>query len=152
VSAIRNYGWLLAGAGVGLLIAWLNLGESLSARLSAMVSLPWGAIGIAGVVFIAFTSLHFRLQLIRLLEQQQRELERSAAASKLIQSAVSDGRRWLRVVQENLELVSSKSQGEREKHLYFEGARANSDKIEQAFDRIEGHQRRLDGPDSTNNR
>jgi hypothetical protein len=152
VSAIRNYGWLLVGAGVGLLIAWLGVGESMSAGLSAMIPLPWGAIGIASVVFIAFTSLHFRLQLVRLLEQQQLERERGAAASQLIQSAVSDGRRWLRVVQENLELVSSESQGRREKHLYLEGAGSNSNKIEQAFDRIEGHQRRLDGPDSSENR
>ncbi len=147
MSAIRNYGWLLAGAGVGLLIALFGLGESMSARLNTIIPLPWGAIGIGVVVFMAFTSLHFRLQLVRLLEQQQRELERRAATSQLIQSAVSDGRRWLRVVQENLELVSSESQGEREKRLYLEGARANSDKIEEALDRIEGNQRRQDSPD-----
>jgi len=63
VSAIRNYGWLLAGAGVGLLIALFGLGESMSARLNTIIPLPWGAIGIGIVVFMAFTSLHFRLQL-----------------------------------------------------------------------------------------
>ena len=95
-------------------------------------------------MFAAFAGLHFRLQLVRSLEQRRDELERGAAASRLIHSAVSDGRRWLRVVQENLELVSDRSQREQEKELYLGGAKANADKLEQAFDRIEGNQRRLD--------
>ena len=73
-------------------------------------------------------------------------MERSAAASRLILSAASDGRRWLRVVQENLEMVDDGNQGARERQLYLSGARANADKLEQAFERIEGNQRRFDGP------
>ncbi len=144
MSALRDYGWLLAGAVGGLLVATLGLGEAASARLSDVIPLPWGTIGTTLLVFAAFAGLHFRLQLVRSLEQQRDELERGAAASRLIHSAVSDGRRWLRVVQENLELVSDRSQREQEKELYLGGAQANAAKLEQAFDRIEGNQRRLD--------
>ncbi len=144
MSALRDYGWLVAGAVGGLLIAALGFGEAASTRLGDVIPLPWGKIGITLLVFAAFAGLHFRLHLVRSLEQQRDELERGAAASRLIHSAVSDGRRWLRVVQENLELVSDGSQGKREEELYLGGARANADKLEQAFDRIEGNQRRLD--------
>ena len=144
MSALRDYGWLLAGAFGGLLIASLGLGEAAAMRLSEFIPLPWGTIGTALLVFAAFAALHFRLQLIRALEQQRDELERGAAASRLIHSAVSDGRGWLRIVQENLELVNDGTQGKREEELYLGGARANADKLEQAFDRIEGNQQRLD--------
>ncbi len=144
MSAIRDYGWLLAGAVGGLLIASLGLGEAAATWLGAIIPLPWGTIGTTLLVFAAFAGLHFRLQLVRSLEQQRDELERGAAASRLIHSAVSDGRRWLRVVQENLEMVSDQSQREQEKELYLSGAQANADKLEQAFDRIDGNQRRLD--------
>ena len=144
LSALRDYGWLLAGAIGGLLIAWFGLGEAAATRLNAVIPVPWGAIGSALLVFAAFAGLHFRGQLIRSLARESAELERGAAASRLIRAAASDGRRWLRVVQENLDLVSDGSQGEREKELYLGGARANADKLEQAFDRIEGNQRQLD--------
>lgn len=152
MNATQDYGWLLVGASAGILISSLGLGELVSARLAAVIPLPWGEIGIALVVFAAFASLHFRLQLLQTLEQQSSQIERGAATSQLIRSAVSDGRRWLRVVQENLELVDSESQAEREKQLYLGGARANSDKIEEAFDRIEGHQSRVNGSDSSDKR
>ncbi len=144
MSALRDYGWLVAGAVGGLLIAALGFGEAASTRLGDVIPLPWGTIGTTLLVFAAFAGLHFRLQLVRSLEQQRDDLERGAAASRLIHSAVSDGRRWLRVVQENLEMVSDRSQREQEKELYLGGARANADKLEQAFDRIEGNQRQLD--------
>lgn len=144
MSTLGDYGWLLAGAVGGLLVASLGLGEAASTRLSDVIPLPWGTIGTALLVFAAFAALHFRLQLVRSLEQQRDDLERAAAASRLIHSAVSDGRRWLRVVQENLEMVSDGSQREQDKELYLGGARANADKLEQAFDRIDGNQRRLD--------
>ena len=41
-------------------------------------------------------------------------------------------------------MVGSDTQAERERVLYLGGAVANADKIEQAFDRIEGNQQRLD--------
>lgn len=144
MNALRDYGWLLVGAFGGLLTASLGLGKAASTWLSEIIPAPWGTIGTALLVFAAFAGLHFRLQLVRSLEQQRDELERGAAASRLIHSAVSDGRRWLRIVQENLELVNDGTQGKREEELYLGGARANADKLEQAFDRIEGNQRRLD--------
>lgn len=96
------------------------------------------------MVFAVSAVLHFRGQLIRVLIRERDELERGAAASRLIHSAVSDGRRWLRVVQENLDLVIDGTQAAPEEELYLGGARANADKLEQAFDRIEGNQRQLD--------
>ena len=147
MNAIRDYGWLLAGTVGAVMIATLGLGEVLSTRLGGFIPLPWGTIGSAFLVFAAFAGLHFRLQLVRSLEQQRDDLERSAAAGRLIHSAVSDGRRWLRVVQENLEMVTDGTQGEREERLYLEGARANADKLEEAFERIEGNQRRLETSD-----
>jgi len=81
---------------------------------------------------------------VREMEVRRDDLERSAAASRLIRSATSDGRRWLRVVQENLELVDDDTQADRERRLYLSGARAHADKLEQSFERIEGNQRQLD--------
>lgn len=120
--------------------------------MAAIAPLPWASIGLGLLVFAAFAGLHFRLQLVRALEMHRDQLERSAAASRLIRSASQDGRRWLRVVQENLELVSDDGQAERERRLYLEGARANADKLEQAFERIEGNQQRLDELDAADRR
>jgi len=144
MHALRQNGWLILGAAAAVLVAWFGLGAAATRGLAALVPLPWGAIGIAFLVFAAFAALHFRLQLMRALERERDYLERSAAASRLIHAASADGRRWLGVVQENLHLVGSDSQAERERVLYLGGAVANADKIEQAFDRIEGNQQRLD--------
>lgn len=148
MNVLQDYGWLLAGAVLGLLVAALGLGPLMGRALSALIPLPWIAIGLGLLVFAAFAALHFRLQLVRALERQRDQLERSAAASRLIHAASADGRRWLRVVQENLELVDDTVQGKRERQLYLEGARANADKLEQAFERIEGNQQRLDELDA----
>lgn len=151
MSPIRDYGWLLAGVAAASL-SWLGIGSAARRGLQSIVPLPWGAIGTGMLVFAAFTALHFRLQLLRALQAQRDHLEHSAAASRLIRSASADGRRWLRVVQENLELVAGGSQAARESQLYLDGARANADKLEQAFDRIEGNQRRLDELDGAGDR
>jgi hypothetical protein len=148
VSVLRNNGWLLIGAVAALSVAWLRLGSGVGATLRALVPLPWGAIGLGLLVFAAFAGLHFRLQLVRALEQQRDQLERNAAASRLIRAASADGRRWLRVVQENLELVDADEQADEHKSLYLDGARAHADKLEQAFERIEGNQRKLDQLDA----
>lgn len=148
MNPLRDYGWLLAGAVAALLVGTLGLGGRLASMLSFIAPLPWSTIGVALLVFLAFAGLHFRLQLVRALERQRDQLERSAAASRLIRSASADGRRWLRVVQENLELVDDDDQADRERELYLAGARANADKLEQAFERIEGNQQRLDELDA----
>jgi len=144
MHALRHNGWLILGAAAAVLVAWLDLGSAVTRALAAAVPLPWGSLGIGFLVFAAFAALHFRLQLVRALEHERDYLERSAAASRLIQAASADGRRWLGVVQENLHLVGSDSTAERERVLYLGGAVANADKVEQAFDRIEGNQQRLD--------
>ncbi len=151
MGPIRDYAWLLVGAVAAVLTGVLGLGAGMSSFLGGIVPLPWGAIGVSVLVFAACTGLHFRLQLMRSLEQRRDDLERSAAASRLIHSAVSDGRRWLHVVQENLELVTDGSQAERERNLYLGGALANADKLDQAFDRIEGNQRQLDAVNANAN-
>jgi len=152
MNALRDSGWLLAGAVAALLIGGLGLGRAATGALATIAPLPWGAIGVGLLVFAAFAGMHFRLQLVRTLERHRDQLERSAAASRLIRSASSDGRRWLRVVQENLELVSDAGQAERERRLYLEGARANADKLEQAFERIDGNRQRLDELDAADRR
>jgi hypothetical protein len=125
-------------------VSWLGIGSAARHGLESIVPLPWGAIGIGLLVFAAFAGLHFRLQLLRALEAERNHLERNAAAWRLVRAASADGRRWLRVVQENLELVAEGAQTDRERQLYMDGARANADKLEQAFDRIDGNQQRLD--------
>lgn len=152
MSPIRDYGWLLAGSVAAAAVSWLGVGSTARRGLESIVPLPWGAMGIGLLVFAAFAALHFRLQLLRALEAQRDQMERSAAASRLIRSASADGRRWLRVVQENLELVAGGSQAERQRQLYIDGARAHADKLEQAFDRIEGNQQRLDELDGAGDR
>jgi len=148
VTPLRNYGWLLAAAVEAVLISGFGAGTAAADALQALVPLPWGALGTGVLVFAAFAALHFRLQLVRGLERELDRMERSAAASRLIHAASADGRRWLRVVQENLELIDDGSQTPREAQLYLEGARANADKVEQAFERIEGNQSRLDEVDA----
>lgn len=152
MSPIRDYRWLLAGAVAAVSVSWLGIGSAARRGLESVVPLPWGAIGIALLVFAAFAALHFRVQLLRALQAQRDQKERSAAASRLIRSASADGRRWLHVVQENLEIIAGGSQAERERQLYMDGARANADKLEQAFDRIEGNQQRLDELDDADDR
>jgi hypothetical protein len=144
MSPLRDYVWLILGAVAGVCLGLLGLGESISAFLGSFVPLPWGAIGIAVATFAAFAGLHFRLRLVEEMERRRDHIERGAAASRLIHAAADDGRRWLRVVQENLEMVEDDGQAERERKLYLSGARANADRLEQAFERIEGNQRRLD--------
>ncbi len=148
MTPLRNYGWLLAGAVAAVLISGFGAGTAAAGALQALVPLPWGALGTGVLVFAAFAALHFRLQLVHGLERERDRMERSEAASRLIHAASADGRRWLRVVQENLELVDGGSQTPREAQLYLEGARANADKVEQAFERIEGNQSRLDEVDA----
>ncbi len=148
MTPLRNYGWLLAGAVAAVLISGFGAGAAAADALQALVPLPWGALGTGVLVFAAFAALHFRLQLVHGLERERDRMERSEAASRLIHAASADGRRWLRVVQENLELVDGGSQTPREAQLYLEGARANADKVEQAFERIEGNQSRLDEVDA----
>lgn len=145
---LKDNAWLLIGAVVALLVAVTGVGRVAAGALGAVVPLPWGAIGAGLLVFAAFAGLHFRLQLVRSLQRQRDQLERNAAASRLIRAASSDGRRWLRVVQENLELVGDGSGAGAQSSLYLDGARANADKIEQAFERIEGNQERLDELDA----
>ena len=144
---IRDYGWLLTGVVAAVCVSWLGVGSAVRRALESVAPVPWGGIGTGLLVFAAFAALHFRLQLLRALDAQRNHWERSAAASRLILTASGDGRRWLRVVQENLELVADGSQADRERRLYLEGAQANADKLEQAFDRIEGNQQRLDDLD-----
>jgi hypothetical protein len=141
---LKDNVWLVIGALAALLVATTEVAGATARALTAVAPLPWGALGSALLVFVAFAGLHFRLQLVRALESRRDQLEHGAAASRLIHAASADGRRWLRVVQENLELVSDDATGARESALYLSGARANADKIEQAFERIEGNQRRLD--------
>ncbi len=140
----RDYFWLIAGAAAALTTAALGLAGG--PTIGETLPRPWGALALAVLIFAAFTGLHFRLQLVREMQARRDQLERSAAASRLILGAAADGRRWLRVVQENLEMVEDDAQRERERRLYLSGARANADKIEQAFERIEGNQQRLDAP------
>ena len=144
MSPLRDYVWLIVGVVAAVCFAAFGFGELAARWLSALIPLPWGSIGIGALVFVAFTSLHFRLRLVREMEGRRDDTERGAAASRLIRSATSDGRRWLRVVQENLELVDDDTQAQRERQLYLSGARAHADKLEQSFERIEGNQRRLD--------
>ena len=146
VNPLRDTGWLVVGGVAAALVA--VFGADLLRLLTGVTPIPWGPIVAAVLVFAAFAGLHFRLQLMRSLEQQRDQVERTTAASRLINAASGDGRRWLRVVQENLELVLEDSQPESQRRLYLEGARANADKIEQAFERIEGNQQRLDELDA----
>lgn len=144
MNLLRDYGWLLIGALAAVITVAVRPGDAAVAALAGVVPLPWGRLGVALLVFAACAGLHFRLQLVRSLERERDQLERNAAASRLIRAASSDGRRWLRVVQENLQMVDEDAHAERERQLYLEGARANADKLEQAFERIEGNQARLD--------
>ncbi len=144
MTSLRNNVWLIVGALAAVVAAGLRPGQVLPAALGDLMPLPWGAVGVGLGVFAVFSVLHFRLRLVQAMEEHRDDLERGAAASRLILSAVADGRRWLRVVQENLELVADDAQADRERQLYLSGARAHADKLEQAFERIEGNQRQLD--------
>jgi len=138
----RDYVWLLIGAVAAIALPLSGLGHALAESLSGLIPLPWGKVGIAVVVFGAASALHFRLQLMRSLADHDSDLERQEAASRLVLSAVADGKRWLLVIQENLEIVDS-DQLKSQDRLYLEGARAHADKLEQAFERIEGNLREL---------
>ena len=144
MTQLRHYGWLALGVVSAVAVSTSNLWRDLIARLSGIAPLPWEKIGLAALVFAAFAGMHFRRQLLDTLTTRNLEAERSGAASRLIQGAVSDGLRWLRVIQENLELVEGGKIREQEAQLYLGGARAHADKLEQAFQRIEGTRRRLD--------
>ncbi len=144
MTQLRHYGWLALGVTAAVAVSTSNVNRGVIARLSGIAPLPWETIGLAALVFAAFTGMHFRQQLMAALATRELAAERSGAASRLIQAAVADGVRWLRVIQENLELVADGKQRQQEAELYLGGARAHADKLEQAFERIEGTQRKLD--------
>ena len=144
MTQLRHYGWLALGVAAAVAVSTSNVSRGAIAPLSAIAPFPWENIGLAALVLAAFAGLHFRQQLLATLATRDLDAERSGAASRLIQAAVSDGLRWLRVIQENLELVADGKIREQEAQLYLGGARAHADKLEQAFQRIEGTRRRLD--------
>lgn len=143
MTPARDYFWLLIGAAAAIALPFSGLGHAFAESLSGIIPLPWGHIGLAVAIFGAAAALHFRMHLMQSLGGHGGDIERQQAASRLILSAVADGRRWLRVIQENLELVADDDLKSQDR-LYLEGAIAHADKLEQAFDRIEGNQRELD--------
>ena len=143
----RDYVWLLIGAVAAITLPFSGLGHAVAESLRGVIPLPWGQIGLAVVIFGTASALHFRLQLMRSLDAHDSDLERRRAASRLILAAAADGKRWLLVIQENLEIVADDDLKSQDR-LYLEGAKAHADKLEQAFERIEGNQRELDGPSS----
>ena len=144
MTQLRHYGWLALGVAAAVAVSTSNVSRGVIARLSDIAPLPWENIGLAALMFAAFAGLHFRQQLMSSLADRNLETERSGAASRLIHAAVADGVRWLRVIQENLELVADGKQREQDAQLYLEGALAHANKLEQAFERIEGTRVRLD--------
>ncbi|HEX9699835.1 MAG TPA: hypothetical protein VGD06_10285 [Acidobacteriota bacterium] len=148
MNALRDYGWLLFGAAAAILLPAFGAGGALAAALDRVAPLPWARIAFGALIFAAAAALHFRTQLIRSLDRRRQDIERQGAASRLIQAATDDGRRWLLVIQENLVLIEDEGQRPPDKKLYLEGARAHADKLEQAFERIDGNRRRLDEPPS----
>lgn len=136
----------MVGAAGAIAVPTLGLETRLGELLSRAVPLPWGSFGIGLLIFLACAGLYFRQQWVRSLARRRLDLERQGAAARLIGNANSDGRRWLRVIQENLELVIEGHQAQRERDLYLEGARAHADKLEQAFERIEGTSKKLENP------
>lgn len=148
MSMTRDYLWLLIGAVGAIAVPVSGAGGWIASALEGVVPLPWGQIGLGIMIFAAASGLHFRLQLVRCLDGRRAEVERRGAASRLVRAAVDDGRRWLRVIQENLELVGGGPRDQPQERLYLEGAQAHADKLEQAFDRIEGNQSELDRPPS----
>jgi hypothetical protein len=144
MTHLRDYVWLLVGTAAAIVVPFAGGGAWLERLLGSVVPLPWARIGLALLIFGTAAALHFRFQLVRGLEQGASQRERQRAASRLINAAVADGRRWLLVIQENLELVGDEDLPQRSR-LYLEGARAHADKLEQAFERIEGNQRGLEG-------
>ncbi len=146
MTRLRQYGWLALGVAAAVAVSTSNVNRGVMARLSDIVPLPWENIGLAALVFAAFAGMHFRQLLLATLATRDLDTERAGAASRLIQAAVADGLRWLQVIQENLDLVADGKQREQDAQLYLGGARAHADKLEQAFERIEGNRRRLDTP------
>lgn len=134
----------MVGVVAAVTVPSLGLHEHLVAGLTALVPLPWGAIGIGVLVFGLFAALHFRSHWIGSLMRQQRLRQRQQAAARRIAEAERDGKRWIRVIQENLELVAEAEQRPGMDDMYLDGARAHADKLEQAFERIGGTRRRLD--------
>jgi len=145
----RPWRWLWLGVGLvaAVAIPALGLHRRAIAVLSGIAPLPWGRIGLALLVFGAFAALHFRSHWVASLMRQQRLQQRQDAAARRIAEAERDGKRWVRVIQENLELVVEAEQRPGMDDLYLAGARAHADKLEQAFERIRGTRRRLEEKD-----
>lgn len=143
----RNAGfeWLLIG-GVAALVVPLSGIDAIVAGWADAV-LPFAAAKLFGglLVFFLATAFHFRYHWVRSLEELGAARQRMGAAARRIDEARLDGLRWLRVIQENLELVVDTDQRPADAELYLGGARAHAEKLEQAFVRIDGIVRRLDG-------
>lgn len=136
--------WLAVGLVTAVAVPALGLHRRVVAILSAVLPLPWTQIGLALLVFGSFAALHFRAHWVGSLMRQRRLRQRQEAAARRIAEAERDGRRWTRVIQENLELVAEAEQRPGMDDLYLDGARAHAEKLEQAFERIRGTRRRLE--------
>lgn len=140
--------WLVLGLVAAVTVPALGLHERLVAALSTVAPLPWGSIGLGILIFGLFAALHFRSHWVGSLMRQQRLQQRQQAAARRIAEAEGDGKRWLRVIQENLELVAEAEQRADMDEMYLAGARSHADRLEQAFERIRATRRRLDENDS----
>lgn len=137
------YLWLAIGLVTGILVPSLGVEGRLVAALGTVAPAPWSRIGLGLLIFGLFAALHFRSHWVDSLTRQQRMRQRQESAARRIAEAERDGRRWIRVIQENLELVAEAEQRPGMDDMYLEGARAHADKLEQAFERISGTRRRL---------
>ena len=84
----------------------LGVGSEIAEALSSVLPAPWAGIGTGLLLFAAASSLHFRRHWAKTLAAVQHERRRQEAAARLLREASADGTRWLRVIQENLELVA----------------------------------------------
>lgn len=144
MTTLRAHGWLLLGVVAGLLAPAFGLPEWLASTLEAALPLPWGRIGLGGLIFWAGAGLHFRSHWASSLACLRRERQRQAAAARLLESAREDGISWVRVIQENLQMVADGRQRRQEAELYLSGALAHARKLEELFQRLDGIGRRLD--------
>jgi len=140
---LREYRWLWIGLVAAVTVPALGLGSRLAAVLDGWIPFPWGRLGIGLMIFAAVAALHFRSHWVMCLHALEAEKQRARAAARLLEDVRMDGSNGVRVIMENLDLVTGGSQRPQEAELYLQGAQAHAAKLEQVFERLEGIRTRL---------
>jgi len=140
---LREYRWLWIGLVAAVTMPAFGFGSRLAAVLDGWIPLPWGRLGIGLLIFAAVAALHFRSHWVVCLSALVAEKRRARAAARLLEDVRMDGSNGVRIITENLDLVTGGNQRPQEKELYLQGAQAHAAKLEQVFERLEGIRVRL---------